>query len=233
MTDRKVSYSAITQRSLALVKLVLSRLNKRKNLMLSPRLAKLCLSLSMATLLQACAGSATAPRFNYDFGALPISSLASNAKIAISLADVSAPATLDSNAMLYRLDYDNAQMLRPYAQHRWSMPPAQLMTQRIKARMATADATVVSVADGVSDLPILKIDLDEFTQIFSSASQSHAQISLRATLVKRNKLIAQRYFSLATKSDSADAPGGAKAMQIAVDSSISEIMLWLQTNSGN
>lgn len=201
--------------------------------MLSSRLAKLCLSLALALLLQACAGSAAAPRFNYDFGALPVNSQAGSIKIAISLADVSAPAMLDSNAMLYRLDYDNAQMLRPYAQHRWSMPPAQLLTQRIKARMAAADATVVSVADGVSDLPILKIDLDEFTQIFTSTSQSHAQISLRATIMKRNKLIAQRYFSLASKSASADATGGAKAMQIASDSTISEIMLWLQANAGN
>lgn len=194
-------------------------------------LAKFCLGFALATLLQACAGGAAAPRFNYDFGPLPSSQ--DSVKVALSLADVSAPAMLDSNAMLYRLQYDNAQLLRPYAQHRWSMPPAQLLTQRIKARMAAADATILAAADGVSELPILRIDLDEFTQIFTSASQSHAQISLRASLIKRNKLVAHRYFSLSNKSASADAAGGAKAMQVASDSLISEIMLWLQANSGN
>jgi cholesterol transport system auxiliary component len=197
------------------------------------RLSKLCLTMTLAALLQACAGGTATPRFNYDFGTLPPASNQTSLKLAISLADVNAPATLDSTAMLYRLQYDNSQLVRPYAQHRWSMPPPQLLTQRLKARMAAADMTVVSVADGAADLPILKIDLDEFSHIFTSASQSHAQISLRASLMKRNKLIAQRYFTLASKADSADAPGGAKAMQIASDATISEIMQWLQTATVN
>jgi cholesterol transport system auxiliary component len=93
--------------------------------------------------------------------------------------------------------------------------------------MAAAGVTIVSVAEGVADLPVLKIDLDEFDQLFTGVSHSHAQISFRASVIKKNKLLAQRYFTLATKADSADAPGGAKAMQIGVDNAITELTLWL------
>ena len=131
--------------------------------------------------------------------------------------------------MLYRLRYDNAQLLRPYAQHHWSMPPAQLFAQRVKSRIAAAGGTVLGLADGVADLPILKIELDEFSQVFTSTTQSEAQITLRVSLIKKNKLIAQQYFAFGTPSASADASGGAKAMQVTADRSISAILSWLQT----
>jgi cholesterol transport system auxiliary component len=41
---------------------------------------------------------------------------------------------LDNMAVLYRLGYADAQQLRPYAQARWSMPPAQLVRQRLRVR---------------------------------------------------------------------------------------------------
>ena len=203
------------------------------HLNVSPRVSKVCLILALTALLQACAGGTQAPRLNYDFGA-PFGPLSKDLNqkpitLALSIADINAPSTLESNAMLYRLHYDNQQTLRPYAQHRWSMPPAQLLTQRLKSRLAAAGGTVVSVTDGVADLPVLKIDLDEFSQIFTAPGQSHAQITLRASLMKKNKLLAQHYFTLDTEAASADAPGGAKAMQVAADASISAILIWLQS----
>ncbi len=96
-----------------------------------------------------------------------------------------------------------------------------------------AGATVVDVADGVADFAILKIELDEFSQVFSSTTQSEAKITLRVSLIKKNKLIAQHYFALATPSASADASGGAKAMQVTADRSISAILGWLQTQHIN
>ena len=195
-------------------------------MMLTPA-GKIFLAFLAAALLQACASGPKVPRSNYDLGALPQVGIQSAVKLRFSLADVSAPETLDSNAMLYRLQYDNEQQVRPYASYRWTMPPAQLLTQRIKSRMAAAGVTIVSVAEGVADLPVLKIDLDEFDQLFTGVSHSHAQISFRASVIKKNKLLAQRYFTLATKADAADAPGGAKAMQIGVDNAITELTLWL------
>ena len=194
------------------------------------RAAKLCLLLFSIAGLQACTSAPHNLNLNYDFE--PISKEdASNYiqanKIVINIADISAPSTLDSNDMLYRLQYDNAQLLRAYAQHHWSMPPAQLFAQRLKSRITAAGGIVVGAADGIADLPILKIELDEFSQIFTNAIQSEAKIALRASIIKKNKLIAQQYFNLGTASTSADASGGAKAMQVTADRSISAILTWL------
>ena len=196
--------------------------------------AKLSLTLILISLLQACASGPPAASLSYDFGPLiterkePIDA-ASKVAITISLADVSAPITFDSNAMLYRLEYDNVQLLRPYAQHHWSMPPAQLFAQRFKSKIAAAGATVLDVADGVTDLPVLRIDLVEFSQVFTSPTQSEAQMTLRVSVIKKNKLIAQQYFAGGTASASANASGGAKAMQVTADRSIGAILAWLQT----
>jgi cholesterol transport system auxiliary component len=113
------------------------------------------------------------------------------------------------------------------------MPPAQLFAQRFKSKIAATGATVVDVADGVADLAILKIELDEFSQVFTSTTQSEAKITLRVSLIKKNKLIAQQYFALATASASANASGGAKAMQVTADRSIGAILAWLQTQHFN
>ena len=99
----------------------------------------------------------------------------------------------------------------------------------MKSRITAAGGTVVGSADGVADLPVLRIELDEFSQIFTNATQSEAKITLRASLIKKNKLIAQQYFSVGTASASADASGGAKAMQVTTDQSIRSILNWLQT----
>ena len=196
------------------------------------RAGKLCLLFIYIATLQACASGPQTISLNYDFEPLSkednVNYKQAN-KIVINIADISAPSTLDSNAMLYRLQYDNAQLLRPYAEHRWSMPPAQLFAQRIKSRITAAGGTVVGPADGVADLPVLRIELDEFSQIFTNSTQSEARITLRVSLVKKNKLIAQQYFSVGTASASADASGGAKAMQVTADHSISSILNWLQT----
>lgn len=187
--------------------------------------------IALAIALTGCS-SAPAQKQSYDFG--PLSASASTSAsitpiLAISLADINAPASLDSTAMLYRLQYDNAQQARPYAQHRWSMPPAQLLTQRLKTRIAAAGGTVIASRDAATSLPVLQIDLDEFSQAFASASNSTAQIQIRATVFKGRNLLAQRSFQQQVVTPTADAPGGAKAMVTASDALISDVMAWMQT----
>ncbi|MDY7539309.1 ABC-type transport auxiliary lipoprotein family protein [Undibacterium sp. RTI2.1] len=187
--------------------------------------------IALAIALTGCS-SAPAQKQSYDFG--PLSAPASTSTsitpiLAISLADINAPASLDSTAMLYRLQYDNAQQARPYAQHRWSMPPAQLLTQRLKTRIAAAGGTVIASRDAVSSLSVLQMDLDEFSQVFSSASSSTVQIQIRATVFKGRNLLAQRSFQQQVVTPTADAPGGAKAMVTASDALISDVMAWMQT----
>lgn len=187
-------------------------------------------SLSLLTLLSACSSKPVAQQSQqYDFGpvALVTPAQPSPVKLQISIAEITIPPALDSNAMLYRLQYDNVQQLKAYSLHRWSMPPAQLLAQRLKAGLVAQGADVLANTDGAANLPILRLELDEFSQIFTTASQSNAQISLRASVIKGHKLIAQKSFQQKVAATTADAPGGARAMREAVDASINDIQAWI------
>ncbi len=202
--------------------------------------ATMCTAL-LLLMLSACSSNPTAQNQTrqYDFGPLnmdPLSVASSGnglpaqdkvARLQISLADISIPAALESNAMLYRLQYDNAQQLKAYALNRWSMPPAQLLAQRLKAGFTAQGADILAATDGAANLPILRMELDEFSQIFTSPSQSHAQLNLRASIIKANKLVAQKSFQQQMSAGTADGAGGAKAMQQAADACIAELHNWV------
>ena len=55
---------------------------------------------------------------------------------ALVVSDVSGPASLDTQRMFYRLMYADARQSRPYAYNNWSVTPLQLLSQRLKARIA-------------------------------------------------------------------------------------------------
>jgi len=191
-------------------------------------------ALFAACLLTACAGSAPVQKQVYDFGPLispgTATTQASQSKhLTLSLADVQVAPALDSSAMLYRLLYDSPQQLKPYAQARWSMPPAQLLAQRFKATLSAQGHWIVNAADGAQDLPLLRMEIDEFAQVFPSASASNARLQLRAVLFQGRKALAQRAFAIEVPASSADAAGGAKAMQSACDQVIADLTQWLQT----
>ncbi|MBC7490321.1 MAG: membrane integrity-associated transporter subunit PqiC [Glaciimonas sp.] len=96
----------------------------------------------------------------------------------ISLADVTAPAWLDHTMMIYRLTYANDLQPRPYVNMRWIMPPRQLFSQRLKARISQAGGNIVALSDGAANFPVLPIDIDNFSQNFDS----FAQVAIRASL---------------------------------------------------
>jgi len=197
------------------------------------RYALLAGSFAALCALQACSSAPPANRFNYDFGPF---NAASNSlpktdkpvQFAINVADIDAPAIFEGSTMFYRLGYDNPQQLRPYAQQHWSMSPALLLGSRIKTQIAAAGGTVLAVSDGVANLPTLKIDLEEFSQYFADASNNQVQLRFRASLVRNGKLLGQRHFNGSKASSSADAAGGAKAMQVLTDEAIADLVRWMQ-----
>ncbi|MFZ6649505.1 ABC-type transport auxiliary lipoprotein family protein [Undibacterium sp. TJN25] len=201
-----------------------------------PRIATLATLMVLVAGLAACSTPAAPPVQMYDLGPLKAGAAApaatgapapNGALPAISLADVTTAASLDSNYMLYRLQYENGQQLRSYSQHRWSMAPAQLLAQRLKMRVAAAGGVIVSATDGAANLPVLKIDLDDFSQQFSSPATSVAVVSVRASIFKGRNLVAQQSFSQRADAGG-DAPGGARAMTEASDALINNIVSWLQ-----
>lgn len=207
------------------------------------------LMFSVAMLLGACSALPDKPlrAALYDFGPGPLT--ASSTPVTtrqvplppLALADISTPGgALDNQAVLYRLAYADAQQLRPYAQARWSMPPAQLVRQRLRDTLSRNRAVLSagegpalnrSVNQGV--LPrVLQLELEEFSHFFESPGSSVGLVRLRATLVETTpsgeKLLAQRNVTVQRPAPSADAPGGVRALTAATDAAIEEIATWLQ-----
>jgi cholesterol transport system auxiliary component len=169
----------------------------------------------------------------YDFGpGLSATTAAARAADAppIALAAVEAPAALDGTAVLYRLAYADAQQLRPYAQARWSMPPAQLLQQRLREHLGQQGPVLRAGEAGAARE--LRIELDEFSQLFESPQASTGLVRLRATLVgtgpAQGRLLAQRSVMVRRPAPSADAPGGVRALTAATDAAVEEIAQWLQ-----
>jgi cholesterol transport system auxiliary component len=78
----------------------------------------------------------------------------------------------------------------------------------------------------------LRIDLEEFTHLFTAPDASVGLVRLRATLVEvlpsGEKLIGQRNLMVQRPAPSADAAGGVRALTAATDAAIEEIEQWLQ-----
>lgn len=194
--------------------------------------ARLGLALLLGT-LAAC--GTPAPRITvYDFGPGATSVPLSNRMAPLPpvlLAEVEAAPSLDTTAVLYRLAYADAQQLRPYAQARWSMPPSQLLRQRLREILGQR-RSVLAPLDAVAPGTLtLRIELEEFSQLFSTPQNSAALVRLRATLGRSGnpaKPLAQTAFVLQIPSGSADAAGGVRALAEASDAVVLQLGEWMQ-----
>jgi cholesterol transport system auxiliary component len=190
----------------------------------------LILAISGSALITGCATGKQATAL-YDFGpvrsasAAPIST--ASALPPISVADIGTPAWLDNTMMFYRLAYANEHQPRPYANSRWSMPPTQLFAQRLKSRIAQAGGVALPASDGAANVPVLRIEADDFMQMFEAPGQSSAHVAVRAALFNGRTLLAQRTFVKQSPAPTADAAGGARALATASDEVIGEMMTWL------
>lgn len=190
---------------------------------------RLCCAIG-ALSLAACAGpQGPATQRVYDFGPASAASAISTPDTALAgplaLAEIEAPLALDSTAVQYRLAYANAQELRPYALARWSMPPAQLLQQRVRAQLSTL-APVLVPGEGAPAYT-LNIVLEEFSQQFDTPAASQGVVQLRATLLKGPVLVAQRSFTAAAPAKTADAPGGVAALAAASQNAASQLGAWV------
>ena len=186
----------------------------------------------------------------YDFGVNPPSSMSASAarppaQAALIVGEIEASPALEGTAMLYRLAYANPQQLRPYAQARWSMPPAQLLRQRLRARLGesyallnagdrligSAAATTIGTAAPSRPPLSLRLELEEFSQLFDTPQQSNGLLRLRATLTQASptgeQLIKQKTFTLQRPAPAPNAPGGVQALSAASEAVALEVGAWV------
>lgn len=192
----------------------------------------------------------------YDFGPGTVAPQAATRQAplpAVALEDLTtAGSALDNTALHYRLAYTNAQELRPYAIARWTAPPAQLVGQRLREKLSerrpvfgARDGLALArplepgaralPSDGKSDpLPLrLRLELEEFSHLFTAPDTSVGVIRLRATLIDISRggerLVGQRSIVVQRPAASSDAAGGVRALTAATDAAIAELDQWLQT----
>jgi cholesterol transport system auxiliary component len=160
-----------------------------------------------------------APVGSYDFG-LPADQTPRLALKSVAQIEVAAPRWLDSVNLYYRLAYADAAQPRVYTQTKWVMPPPHLVEGRLKER-AVAGGTVVGGTG-----PVLRVELDEFSQVFSSTTSSKAVLRARVTLASGHAVLRQKAFAVEEPATTADGPGGAAALRRAADSFVDAVLVW-------
>jgi cholesterol transport system auxiliary component len=179
-------------------------------------------------MLGGCAGTPVASDTRYDFGPPP-QIIASGTMPAIKVLAVTAPATMSSDKLIYRLSYADAQQTASYANSHWTMEPSELLTERLRDALSQR-GTVLTGSDGVR-APVLRVELYQFEQVFESQTQSHGAVAARVTLTQSGKVLAQRSFAAQAPASSADAAGGARALATASDDLVAQISAWLGTQA--
>lgn len=113
--------------------------------------------------------------------------IASAAPVAVSLLDrveVRAPSWLAATSMQYRLAVEPGRR-HGFADSRWAGPPAELLEGVLKRRLLAAAGQCR-----------LRLDLEEFVQVFDASGDSRARLALGASLLSargESKLLVRRF----------------------------------------
>jgi cholesterol transport system auxiliary component len=189
----------------------------------------------LAMVVAGCASDSkkTGGNTQFDFGPLgaPTAPAAQAPLAAIIVMDATGSPTFENERMVYRLNYNDPLQARTYANSRWSANPLLLVTQRLKSRLAQAGIKVLSATDSSANIPELRIEIDDFSHAFASATDSVGAVTLRASLFKSHALLDQKTFARATPAPSADAAGGARALTGSTDAVAADIIAWLASAS--
>src|SRR5689334_8204828 len=126
-----------------------------------------------ALLASACVSERPLPvRYDLD-GTFAHAPLASRFKATLAVPPIRAPSWLRTTALIYRLDYEPAAPPRAYTLEDWIAPPSELLTLRLRERIAAInDGFTLDRLSADSDGYLLEVTLEDFMQSFPSPGQS-------------------------------------------------------------
>jgi len=152
----------------------------------------------------------------------------------LEVPEVVAPAWLDSPAIHYRLVYDDGAKYSGYANSRWASPPAILLTERLRQGAAEASRGVVRQGDGTRGDYVLRLELEEFSQVFDTPGSSRGVVRARASLISRTEraLLGQTTLSVEKPAPTPDAAGGVRALSQAADGLVASVLDWTSQTLG-
>lgn len=188
---------------------------------------KIVVVISVLLGITACSvggGEARAPR-QLDLGAGPTTPVGgSPAHRPLLIAPVAASALLNDTMVIWRVG-DSGQP-QGFTTYRWVAPPAQLVTQRLMARLALQGAVLEQGVGG--DVPQLRLNLQSFEQLFTSdGKSSQGVLTMQAVLLRANRVVAQKLIDIKVPAVSQDAAGGAQALRVATDQAAEQVAQWL------
>ncbi len=169
-------------------------------------------------------GEARAPR-QLDLGA-GFTAAAGNppAHRPLLLAPMTASALLNDTTVIWRVGESGQP--QGFTTYRWVAPPAQLVTQRLMARLSLQGAVLEQGIGG--DTPQLRLNLQSFEQLFTpDGKASQGVLIMQAVLLRNNRVVAQKLIDIKVPATSQDAAGGAQALRLATDQAAEQVAQWL------
>lgn len=181
----------------------------------------LCLLLA-AILLGGCAIEPRKPPEAYDFGVASATNAPDGQDV--YLAAVRAADWFNTTDMLYRLEYVDPRVLRPYSASRWAGLPAAMLAARLRESVGNAPTARSRWAKCT-----LSLFISEFSQVFTNEHSSRAVLHVRATLIETSNAgqTLVREFQLERPTTSPDAPGAAAAFSDMTVSVAAELNAWI------
>jgi cholesterol transport system auxiliary component len=177
--------------------------------------------------LGGCAGMARdeTPAAVYDFGQSAeagSAGLRADALAGRLALEVTAAPWLDGQGIDYRLAYGDPLRRGQYADSRWAAPPALLLAQQLRRQIGFA------AADSVTAACVLRVELQEFSQVFTLPSASQGVLQGQISLIDgKRRLIAGRAVGIERSAREPDAAGGVQALVEASGELGRQIAGWL------
>lgn len=169
------------------------------------------LFLLLSALLTAC--SLAPPRQQHSTTYYDLPPFKAESGAALRSLDVIPSSWLAGTAMHYRLAYADANRREHYAGSRWSGQPSELLAVRLQRSLMAGH-------EGPGAGCRLRLDLDEFGQVFDSAQSSRMVLEGRATLYgAQQKVLGRRAISLSQPA------GGDAASGVAASGPLSEALI--------
>jgi len=178
-------------------------------------------------LLGGCAGTTrnNAPPNVYDFGQPDRAGVETSAARLVGrmALEVRSAPWLEGTYIDYRLAYGDPLKRLQYADSRWAAPPAALLAQLLRRQLGFA-----AVNSGIASDCLLRVELQEFSQVFSTPYTSRGLLQGQVSLIDgKRRQIASRAISIESPGSSADAAGGVKALVEASQELGQQLAGWL------
>lgn len=153
----------------------------------------------------------------------------------LRVARIEMPAWLQGTGLYYRLAYRHDNAIATYANSDWAAPPADMLEQRLRNALADRGWQAVVGPGSTTHADFtLHVKLDDFSQVFTSPSESFGVLDAAVTVVGANDaVIAQRHFRFRVAAPAADAAGGVKALDAASRNFARQLRDWLATQQPN